>query len=111
MAKKKKNKSSSIKDIDKVIDNEIVNNVNLDDEFAESFISYSIMTILDRAIPQIDGMKPSQRRVLYDMYTLKNVFARFEMRTNNTSTRTTTFFSLYRFLINAFPIYSTPNII
>ena len=71
MAKKKKNKSSSIKDIDKVIDNEIVNNVNLDDEFAESFISYSIMTILDRAIPQIDGMKPSQRRVLYDMYTLK----------------------------------------
>ena len=71
MAKKKKNKSSSIKDIDKVIDNEIVNNVNLDDEFAESFISYSIMTILDRAIPQIDGMKPSQRRVLYDMYALK----------------------------------------
>lgn len=70
MAKKKKNKSSSIKDIDKVIDNEIINNVNLDDEFAESFISYSIMTILDRAIPQIDGMKPSQRRTLYDMYSL-----------------------------------------
>ena len=70
MAKKKKNKLSSIKDIDKVIDNEIVNNVNLDDEFAESFISYSIMTILDRAIPQIDGMKPSQRRTLYDMYSL-----------------------------------------
>ena len=38
MAKKKKNKSSSIKDIDKVIDNEIVNNVNFYDEVDESFL-------------------------------------------------------------------------
>ena len=42
----------------------------MDKEMKESFISYSMMTLIDRAIPYIDGMKPVQRRILYDMYHL-----------------------------------------
>ena len=72
MAKKakKKNGFSNMQDILTALNNETINNRQMDDEFAESFISYSMMTILDRAIPKIDGCKPSQRRTLYDMYTL-----------------------------------------
>ena len=66
--KRKKNELSTQQEIDSVIANEIVNSKRMNDEFAESFISYSIMTILERAIPSIDGCKPSQRRTLYDMY-------------------------------------------
>lgn len=67
---KKKNGFSNMQDILTALNNETINNRQMDDEFAESFISYSMMTILDRAIPKIDGCKPSQRRTLYDMYTL-----------------------------------------
>ena len=38
----------------------------------KSFIDYSMSVILARAVPDVrDGLKPVQRRTLYDMYELK----------------------------------------
>jgi len=40
-------------------------------EMKQSFLSYAMSTILDRALPDVrDGLKPVQRRVLYAMYML-----------------------------------------
>jgi DNA gyrase subunit A len=36
----------------------------------EYYMPYSAYVILQRAIPQIDGFKPSQRRILYTMYKM-----------------------------------------
>lgn len=35
-----------------------------------NFMPYSAHVILDRALPEIDGFKPSQRRILYTMYRM-----------------------------------------
>ena len=38
---------------------------------SSSYVDYAMSTIVDRAIPDVrDGLKPVQRRVLYDMYDL-----------------------------------------
>ena len=38
---------------------------------SSSYVDYAMSTIIDRAIPDVrDGLKPVQRRVLYDMYDL-----------------------------------------
>lgn len=43
--------------------------VNMDEEVKRSFIAYSMSVITSRALPDVrDGMKPSQRRILYAMY-------------------------------------------
>lgn len=37
----------------------------------KSYIDYALSVIIDRALPEVrDGLKPVQRRVLYDMYDL-----------------------------------------
>lgn len=36
----------------------------------ENFMPYSAYVILERALPEIDGFKPSQRRILYAMYRM-----------------------------------------
>lgn len=36
----------------------------------DNYLPYSIGTIVDRAIPSIDGLKPAQRRILYTMYKM-----------------------------------------
>lgn len=36
----------------------------------KNFMPYSAYVILDRALPEIDGFKPSQRRILYTMYKM-----------------------------------------
>lgn len=36
----------------------------------QNYLPYAKGVIIDRAIPSIDGLKPSQRRVLYTMYTM-----------------------------------------
>ena len=41
------------------------------EKLADSFMSYAMYVIVDRALPDIrDGLKPVQRRILYDMYEL-----------------------------------------
>lgn len=43
--------------------------IEMHDEVKKSFIAYSMSVITSRALPDIrDGMKPSQRRILYAMY-------------------------------------------
>lgn len=41
---------------------------SLEDAMLDNFMPFATYTILDRAIPMIDGFKPSQRRILYTMF-------------------------------------------
>ncbi len=44
---------------------------SLDEVFRTSMIAYAEDVILDRALPRVeDGLKPVQRRILYDMYEM-----------------------------------------
>ena len=51
--------------------NEKVEPVNVADEMSKSFLDYSMSVIISRALPDArDGLKPSQRRILYAMHDL-----------------------------------------
>jgi len=48
---------------------ENIKSINVADEMSKSFLDYSMSVIISRALPDIrDGLKPSQRRVLYAMH-------------------------------------------
>lgn len=71
MAKKKRKIEKDL-DIDKLIANEQIIDSDLVDEAEDSMITYSIKTIIDRAIPDVrDGLKPVHRRILYGAYAGK----------------------------------------
>ncbi|HZI33634.1 MAG TPA: DNA gyrase subunit A, partial [Candidatus Binatia bacterium] len=45
--------------------------INVADEIKNSFLDYSMSVIISRALPDVrDGLKPSQRRILYAMENL-----------------------------------------
>ena len=51
-------------------DNRIIK-TEYSDEMQKSFIDYAMSVIVARALPDVrDGLKPVQRRTLYDMYEL-----------------------------------------
>ncbi len=51
--------------------NEKIEAVNVADEVSRSFLDYSMSVIISRALPDVrDGLKPSQRRILYAMHDL-----------------------------------------
>jgi DNA gyrase subunit A len=51
--------------------NERVAKINVADEIKNSFLDYSMSVIISRALPDVrDGLKPSQRRILYAMNDL-----------------------------------------
>ena len=51
--------------------NERVAKINVADEIKNSFLDYSMSVIISRALPDVrDGLKPSQRRILYAMHEL-----------------------------------------
>src|SRR5665811_2202809 len=51
--------------------NEKVSKVNVAEEIKNSFLDYSMSVIISRALPDArDGLKPSQRRLLYAMHEL-----------------------------------------
>ncbi len=51
--------------------NEKVEKINVADEIKNSFLDYSMSVIISRALPDVrDGLKPSQRRLLYAMNDL-----------------------------------------
>jgi len=53
------------------LDNETVRDQPIGTELVESYLTYAMSTIVDRALPDIrDGLKPSQRRVLAAMNDL-----------------------------------------
>lgn len=50
---------------------EIIVSRNVEDEMKESYLRYSMSVIISRALPDVrDGLKPSQRRILYAMRQL-----------------------------------------
>jgi DNA gyrase subunit A len=50
---------------------EKVEKINVADEIKNSFLDYSMSVIISRALPDVrDGLKPSQRRILFAMYEL-----------------------------------------
>ena len=51
--------------------NEKVEPINVAEEVSRSFLDYSMSVIISRALPDArDGLKPSQRRILYAMHAL-----------------------------------------
>src|ERR1700689_5840017 len=45
--------------------------INVADEIKNSFLDYSMSVIISRALPDVrDGLKPSQRRILFAMHEL-----------------------------------------
>jgi DNA gyrase subunit A len=66
MAKKQTNN-----EIDEMISKETIIEKEISQEMEESYLSYAVMTIVERALPDVyDGMKPVQRRILFSMYDL-----------------------------------------
>jgi DNA gyrase subunit A len=52
-------------------ENEVIVLRNVEDEMKESYLRYSMSVIISRALPDVrDGLKPSQRRILYAMRML-----------------------------------------
>lgn len=52
-------------------ENEIILPRNVEEEVKESYLRYSMSVIISRALPDVrDGLKPSQRRILYAMRQL-----------------------------------------
>lgn len=43
---------------------------NINDTLKQNFMPYAMSVILSRAIPEIDGFKPSHRKLLYTMYKM-----------------------------------------
>ncbi|MBE6008399.1 MAG: topoisomerase IV [Lachnospiraceae bacterium] len=63
MAKKKK----PVDDDNSII---IINEQNITDTLEINYMPYAMSVIVSRAIPEIDGFKPSHRKLLYTMYEM-----------------------------------------
>ena len=51
---------------------ERIEDLNIERELQDSYLTYAMSTIMDRALPDVrDGLKPSQRRILVAMHDLK----------------------------------------
>jgi DNA gyrase subunit A len=54
------------------LEGEQVETLAIEDEMRESYLTYAMSTIMDRALPDVrDGLKPSQRRVMVAMNDLR----------------------------------------
>src|SRR4051812_31443238 len=48
-----------------------VEDLQIEQELQDSYLTYAMSTIMDRALPDVrDGLKPSQRRILVAMHDL-----------------------------------------
>ena len=71
MAKKPSSEELPIKTTPLFAAIEKVEPINVADEIKNSFLDYSMSVIISRALPDVrDGLKPSQRRILYAMHEL-----------------------------------------
>ena len=58
-------------ELDNIIANETLVPIEVSKELSDSFMAYSVYSIIQRAIPYAaDGLKPVQRRLLYSMYKM-----------------------------------------
>ncbi len=51
--------------------NNHVLNQNITETLEQNYMPYAMSVIVSRAIPEIDGFKPSHRKLLYTMYKMK----------------------------------------
>src|SRR2546425_9261116 len=66
--------------------NEKIEKINVADEIKNSFLDYSMSVIISRALPDVrDGLKPSQRRILYAMEQLSLFPGRKHMKCESCS--------------------------
>ncbi len=49
---------------------EFINEQSISDTLKENYMPYAMSVIVSRAIPEIDGFKPSHRKILYTMYDM-----------------------------------------
>jgi len=71
MAKKKSSEELPVESTPLFAANEKIELINVADEIKNSFLDYSMSVIISRALPDVrDGLKPSQRRILYAMHEL-----------------------------------------
>jgi DNA gyrase subunit A len=71
MAKKKGSEDLPVATTPLFAANEKIESINVADEIKNSFLDYSMSVIISRALPDArDGLKPSQRRILYAMSEL-----------------------------------------
>ena len=74
MAKRKKNiKTENENSLSKNVHIEDAGTVKreiITDTLKTNYMPYAMSVILSRAIPEIDGLKPSHRKLLYTMYNL-----------------------------------------
>lgn len=50
--------------------NPVIENQNITDTLENNYMPYAMSVIVSRAIPEIDGFKPSHRKLLYTMYKM-----------------------------------------
>ena len=50
--------------------NEVITEMPASEVLRQNFMPYSMSVIISRAIPEIDGLKPSHRKLLYTMYEM-----------------------------------------
>ncbi len=71
MAKKKGSEELPVSNTPLFAAKEKIDPINVADEIKNSFLDYSMSVIISRALPDArDGLKPSQRRILYAMHEL-----------------------------------------
>ena len=69
--KKKNETRKTPKKLDAYIEGAgIVEQRNIVDTLEENYMPYAMSVIVSRALPEIDGFKPSHRKLLYTMYTM-----------------------------------------
>ncbi len=55
-----------------LFENERIEDLLIEEEMKDSYLTYAMSTIMDRALPDVrDGLKPSQRRILVAMHDLQ----------------------------------------
>ena len=64
MPRKKKDKEETQNTEIKVVEQKITDTLEL------NYMPYAMSVIISRAIPEIDGFKPSHRKLLYTMYKM-----------------------------------------
>ena len=67
MPRRKKENKENIKDI---LQKEKIQEMPATEVIKNNFMPYAMSVIVSRAIPEIDGLKPSHRKILYTMYEM-----------------------------------------
>ncbi|MFI3324864.1 MAG: DNA topoisomerase (ATP-hydrolyzing) subunit A [Clostridia bacterium] len=70
MARKRKSKETETKQQGVISGAGIIEEQNIEYTLTSNYMPYAMSVIMSRAIPEIDGFKPSHRKLLYTMYKM-----------------------------------------